>query len=269
MKISYLVAYSLAFFSSSAALVLAGTCTFTGNYCTVIQVSNDIPDEDACETFGKTDDGCNKDGKAEWSDEDCFLGSVLLYLCVQQKYAVTRTIKVGDAVRAITAPDGASTCSEVYHVYQHTEKDDYAYEAYAIELEGHDAALEVSSNHMVYVGKLYKYRHSVRAATVVVGDHTVALQGSSVVTRIKAVPVSDLVNGFTYKPALHVITNQENPVIVSTYSYDEFYYYHYFYATPLRVAYSAFANLFEAVQLSEMKTAKEYVTKLLLRSVIN
>jgi len=77
MKISYLVAYSLVFFSSLAALVLAGTCTCTGNSCTVIQVSTDIPDEDACETFGKTDDGCNEDGKAEWSDEDCFMGSVL------------------------------------------------------------------------------------------------------------------------------------------------------------------------------------------------
>ena len=51
MKISYLVAYSLVFFSSSAALVLAGTCTCTGNSCTVIQVSTNIPDEDACETF--------------------------------------------------------------------------------------------------------------------------------------------------------------------------------------------------------------------------
>ena len=76
---------------------------------------------------------------------------------------------------AMTAPDGASTCSEVYHVYQHTKKADYAYKAHAIELEGHDAALEVSSNHMVYVGKLYKDRHAARAATVVVGDHLVAL----------------------------------------------------------------------------------------------
>ena len=55
------------------------------------------------------------------------------------------------------------------------KKANYAYEAHAIDLEGHDAALEVSSNHMVYVGKLYEDRHAVRAATVVVGDHLVAL----------------------------------------------------------------------------------------------
>ena len=38
MPISYLVAYSLAFFSSSAALNLAGTCTCTGGPCAGINV---------------------------------------------------------------------------------------------------------------------------------------------------------------------------------------------------------------------------------------
>ena len=278
MKISYLAAYSLAFFSSSAALVSAGTCTCTGgasdDFCSITNTNvSNINSEDACDAFCKTDAGCGKyeNAKAEWSgghSHDCFSGSALLYSCTQHEYVAARTIKVGDAVRAMAAVDGAPTCSEVYHVYQHTEKADHAYEAYAIELEGHDAALEVSSNHMVYVGESYKDRHAVRAASVMVGDRLVALQGSSVVTGIKAVAVLDLVNVLTYEPALHVGTNEENPVIVSAYSYNEFY-YHYFYATPLRAAYSAFGNRFEAVQLSAMKTAEEYVAKPFLRAVIS
>jgi len=275
MRISYLAAYSLAFFSSSAALV-AGTCTCSGgtsdDFCLKFTSNNiSFNSEDACDTFCKTDAECGKyeNAKGEYSDtDDCFSGSALLYSCTQHKYVAARTIKVGDAVRAMAAVDGAPTCSEVYHVYQHTEKADNAYEAYAIELEGHDAALEVSSNHMVYVGESYKDRHAVRAASVMVGDRLVALQGSSVVTGIKAVPVPDLVNILTYEPVLHVGTNEENPVIVSAYSYNEFY-YHYFYATPLRAAYSAFGNRFEAVQLSAMKTAEEYVAKPFLRAVIS
>merc|ERR1711865_1077911 len=107
---------------------------------------------------------------------------------------------------------------------------------------GHTAALEVSSHHMVYVGASY-------------GDRLVALQGSSVVTGIQAVAVPDLVNVLTYEPVLQVGTHEDNPVIVSAYSYNEFYYH--FYATPLRAAYSAFGNRFEAVQLSAMHTAEE------------
>lgn len=263
MKISYLATYSLAFFSSSAALVSAGKCV-----CTISsggQIHSQVPtSQDECDTYCKNLFG--EDTTGEYSDDDCFSGSSLLYSCTQQEYVAARTIKVGDAVRAVAAADGAPTCSEVYHVYQHTKKADHAYEAYAIELEGHDAALEVSSNHLVYLGASYEHRRAVRAATVVVGDRLVALKGSSVVTGIKAVPVPDLVNVLTYEPALHVGTHSDNPVIVSAYSYDEFY-YHYFYATPLRAAYSAFGNRFEAVQLSAMKIAEAYVVKPFLRSV--
>ena len=279
MKISYLAAYSLAFFSSSAAFVSAGTCTCTGGSPTSDDFCNttgtgvyNVDSAYAYDAHCKTDAMCGKyeNAKSECSgvEQDCFSGSALLYSCTQHEYVAARTIKVGDAVRAMAAVGGVPTCSEVYHVYQHTEKADHAYEAYAIELEGHDAALEVSSNHMVYVGESYKDRHAVRAASVMVGDRLVALQGSSVVTGIKAVPVPDLVNVLTYEPALHVGTNEENPVIVSAYSYNEFY-YHYFYATPLRAAYSAFGNRFEAVQLSAMKTAEEYVAKPFLRAVIS
>ena len=274
MKISYLVPYSLAFFSSSAALVSAGYCECTAGTGGTCRLNNNrrgptITSEDGCDTFCKSE--CGEYGKGSYRDtEDCFAGSSLLYSCTQQEYVAARTIKVGNevgnAVRAMAATDGAPTCSEVYHVYQHTEKADHAYEAYAIELEGHDAALEVSSNHMVYVGASYEHRRAVRAATVVVGDRLVVLKGSSAVTSIKAVPVLDLVNVLTYEPALHVGTHLDNPVIVSAYSYDEFY-YHYFYATPLRAAYSAFGNRFEAVQLSAMKIAEEYVAKPFLRSV--
>ena len=268
MKISYLAAYSLAFFSFSAGMVSAGTCSCSGDGCSVIQVSTAIPDAAACSAFCKTSEGCGANGTSQWSDEDCFSGSALLYSCTQHAYVAARTITVGEEVRAMAAVDGAPTCSEVYHVYHHPEKVHHAYEAYAIELEGHAAALEVSSNHMVYVGASYDDRQAVRAASVVVGDRLVSLQGSSVVTGITAVAVPDLVNVLTYEPVLQVGTHEDNPVIVSAYSYNEFY-YHYFYATPLRAAYAAFGNHFEAVQLSAMHTAEEYVAKPFLRAVIN
>ena len=79
-------------------------------------------------------------------------GSALLYLCTQQECG--RPHNQGSAM---ATAGGASTSSEVYHVYQHPEEADHAYEVYAIELEGHAAALEVSSNHTVYVGASYEH----------------------------------------------------------------------------------------------------------------
>ena len=270
MQISSLAAYSLAFFSSSAALVLATNCSCTGGICATVNLKAVYTATSAedCDTWCVSDAGCGEGGTAEFHEGDCFSGSALLYSCTKDEYVAARTITVGEEVRAMAAVDGAPTCSEVYHVYQHPEKVNQAYAAYAIDLEGHDAALEVSSNHLVYVGASYEDRQAVRAASVMVGDRLVSLQGSSVVTGIKAVAVPDLVNVLTYEPVLHVGTHEENPVIVSAYSYNEFY-YHYFYATPLRAAYSAFGNRFEVVQLSVMNAAEEYVAKPFLRAVIN